>query len=103
MARFSEKCLARGEKNPDFFNPFPKKIQGIHTKTLNCGGVYGKLIVSNYTPFAEALNCPGFGVWRGGEASGDNHADSAAQDRFFKAFERKRKTGKPLKHLQKRG
>ena len=36
-------------KKPDFFNPFPKKIQGIHTKTLNCGGVYGKLIVSNYT------------------------------------------------------
>ena len=33
-------------KKPDFFNPFPKKIQGIHTKTLNCGGVYGKLIVS---------------------------------------------------------
>lgn len=36
-------------KTPDFFNPFPKKIQGIHTKALNCGGVYGKLIVSNYT------------------------------------------------------
>ena len=46
MARFSEKCFVRGEKKPDFFNPFPKKIQGIHTKTLNCGGVYGKLIVS---------------------------------------------------------
>ena len=50
LARFSEKCLARSEKKSDFFNPFPKKIQGIHTKTLNCGGVYGKLIVSNYTP-----------------------------------------------------
>ena len=49
LARFSEKCLARGEKKPDFFNPFPKKIQGIHTKTLNCGEVYGKLTTSNYT------------------------------------------------------
>ena len=38
LARFSEKCFVRGEKKPDFFNPFPKKIQGIHTKTLNCGG-----------------------------------------------------------------
>ena len=48
LARFSEKCFDRGEKKPVFFNPFPKKIQGIHTKTLNCGGVYGKLTVSNY-------------------------------------------------------
>ena len=103
MARFSEKCFVRGEKKPDFFNPFPKKIQGIHTKTLNCGGVYGKLIVSKLYSFAGELNCPGFGVWQGGEASGWKCADSTAQDRFFKASERKRKSAKPLKHLQKRG
>ena len=52
--------------------------------------------------FAGALNCPGFGVWQGGEASGWKGADSAAQDRFFETSERKRKTEKPLKYLQKR-
>lgn len=32
LARFSEKCFARGEKKPDFFNPFPKKYRGFTQK-----------------------------------------------------------------------
>ena len=45
---FGEMFCSR-RKKAGFFNPFPKKIQGIHTKALNCGGVYGKIVVSNYT------------------------------------------------------
>ena len=53
--------------------------------------------------FAEALNCPGFGVWRGGGASGWKGSDSAAQDRFFEASERKRKNRKALETSAKKG
>ena len=51
----------------------------------------------------RGAECPSFGVWRGGEVSGGKCVDSAAQDRFFEAFERKHKSAKPLKYPQKRG
>ena len=54
-------------------------------------------------PFRWGAELSGLWVWRGGEASGWKCADSAAQDRFFEASERKRKSAKPLKHLQKKG